>query len=335
MFEIVFLGTSASAPSVYRGLSAAAVLAGEDRFLVDCGEGTQRQILRSGIGFKRLNRLLLTHSHLDHILGVAGLVSTYTRWETMQDVHIWGSVPTMERIRNLLYSVVLPNRQASIPLNLHEIEQGGVIYETRALTISAFPVTHRGRGCFGYVFKTSDHRPFLAEQATALGVPFGPERSELVRGKSVLLADGREITPDSVLGPVIAGTKIVFTGDTSQTDNLREVVRDADALVIEATFTQRDAALAAAYGHITAAQAATLALENGVKGLLLNHISRRYSEREVIAEARSIFPEAYVVRDLDRFRVGRNVPLEKVEFDPTAVVPVVEEDDEARGDANE
>jgi ribonuclease Z len=318
VFEIVFLGTSASAPSVHRGLSAAAVLAGEERFLVDCGEGTQRQILRAGIGFKRLNRMLLTHAHLDHILGVAGIVSTYTRWETMSDIHIWGSPHTIERVRSLLYSVVLTTRPPNIPLNLYEIERAGVIYEAKHFTISAFPVVHRGRGCLGYVFQERDHRPFLAEKAAALGVPFGPERSLLVRGESITLADGRVIHPDDVLGATIKGTKLVFTGDTARTDNLREVVAEADALVIEATFLHQDAELAASYGHITAAQAATLAAETGVKGLLLNHISRRYGEKQMIAEAQAIFPNAHVVRDLDRFRVGRGVPLEKVELDPTA-----------------
>jgi ribonuclease Z len=313
MFEIVFLGTSASAPSIYRGLSAAALIAEDDRFLVDCGEGTQRQILRSGMGFKRLNRILLTHPHLDHILGVGGLVSTYTRWEAISDVHIWGSAPTLERVHAFLYEVVLNNRQSPIPIYLNEIVHGGVIYEHKKFTISAFPVTHRGRGCFGFVFQERNHRPFLNDQAEALGVPFGPERSLLVRGETVTLADGRVITPDMVLGVEEKGAKVVFTGDTAQTENLRDIVRDADALVIEATFTHHDREMAQSFGHITATQAAQLAVEMNVKGLLLTHISRRYGEKEMIAEARSIFPGAYVVRDLDRFRVGRNKPLEKIE----------------------
>jgi ribonuclease Z len=316
MFDIVFLGTSASAPSVHRGLSAAAVLAGEDRFLVDCGEGTQRQILRSGIGFKRLNRILLTHQHLDHILGVGGLVSTYTRWEAIRDIHIWASAPAMERVRALIYDVVLRHQTAPIPIHLNEIERPGLIYEHRDYTITAFSVVHRGRGCYGYVFQERDHHPFLAEQAQALGVPFGPERRLLVNGQSVTLEDGRVITPDMVLGPRIRGAKVVFTGDTAHTDYLRDVVAEADALVIEATFLERDRDMAASFGHITAAQAASLARETGVKGLLLTHVSRRYGEREVIAEARSIYPDAYVVRDLDHFRVGRSRPLEKVADEP-------------------
>src|SRR5678816_513343 len=107
MFEIVFLGTSASAPSIHRGLPAQAILAGEYRFLVDCGEGTQRQILRSGIGYKRLNRILLTHGHLDHILGLGGLVSTFANWESMDELEIWGGKSTLDRVSRLLYGVVL------------------------------------------------------------------------------------------------------------------------------------------------------------------------------------------------------------------------------------
>src|SRR5215207_6559066 len=107
MFEIVFLGTSASAPSIHRGLPAQAVLAGEHRFLIDCGEGTQRQILRSGIGFKRMNKILLTHAHLDHILGLGGLVSTFARWENMAELEIFGGDTTLNRVRTLLFGVVL------------------------------------------------------------------------------------------------------------------------------------------------------------------------------------------------------------------------------------
>ena len=116
MFEILFLGTSASAPSAQRGLSAQVVKHDEYRFLVDCGEGTQRQILRSGIGFKKLNRILLTHAHLDHILGLGGLVSTFTRWESMDELHFYGGDHTLERIKTLIFDIVLPNQTPPIPL---------------------------------------------------------------------------------------------------------------------------------------------------------------------------------------------------------------------------
>lgn len=313
MFELIFLGTSASAPSIHRGLSATAVLAGQYRFLVDCGEGTQRQLLRSGIGFKRLNRILLTHAHLDHILGLGGLISTLTRWESMDDLHIWGSAATLERVEALIYDVVLRHEKPPIPIYLNEVAPGDVIFECKDFTIRAFAVQHRGRGCLGYAFEECTHYPFQVEKAEALGVPPGPERGALVRGESVTLADGRVITPEMVLGQAQEGTRIVFTGDTARTDNLRDVVSGADVLVTEATFLHEDQAMARQFGHITAAQAAYLALEQHVRYLLLNHVSRRYRERDIINEAVAIFPNTIVVRDLNHFAIRRGQALEKKE----------------------
>lgn len=314
MFEIVFLGTSASAPSIYRGLSSQAILAGEYRFLIDCGEGTQRQILRSGIGFKRLNRILLTHSHLDHILGLGGLISTFARWEDINEIEIWGGASTLRRVEKLLFDVVLEIERLPVEIHLHEL-QPGTFFETKDFTVTAFPVTHRGPGCFGFVFQEHTRRPFLAEKAEALGIPAGPERAQLVRGESITLDDERVITPDMVLGDEITGAKLVHIGDVGRTDNIRPYVQDADVLVIEATFLDSEDAVANNFGHLTARQAATFARDNGVQSLLLTHISRRYREGDVIAEARGVFPGAYVVRDLDHYRVRRGEPVEKVEPD--------------------
>lgn len=310
MFEVVFLGTSASAPSIHRGLSSLAVLAGEQRFLVDCGEGTQRQILRSGIGFKRLNRVLLTHGHLDHILGLGGLISTFVRWESIDALEIYGGRSALDRVQNLIYHVVLHNERPPIPIHLIDLTPGR-FFEARAFDLTAFPVSHRGQGNFGYVFQEHAHLPFLVEKAEALGVPAGPERGRLVKGESVTLADGRVITPDMVLGPAVPGTKLVVVGDCGRTDNIAEFVHHADTLVIEATFLESEAEEARAFGHLTARQAAQFALENGVKTLLLNHVSRRYRERDLIAEARSVFPDAHVVRDFDHFVIRRGATAVK------------------------
>jgi ribonuclease Z len=316
MFEIVFFGTSASAPSIYRGLSSAAVLAGEDRFLVDCGEGTQRQILRSGIGYKKLNRIMLTHAHLDHILGLGGLVSTFTRWESMDDLTIWGSSYTLSRVRTLIFDVVFAGQTPPIPVYLKEVEPG-IIYQGKNFKVTAFPVQHRGAGCLGYVFEEDTYHPFLAEKADELGVPFGPERSLLVKGNAITLKDGTVITPDMVLGEAEAGVKIAFTGDISNLNAIAEYVADADALVTEATFLHEEAGEAAAFGHVTARQAAIFARDNNIKHLLLTHISRRYREYEVVKEATAIFPNATIVRDLDHFRIRRGAALERVKLEPT------------------
>jgi len=305
LFEIVFLGTSASAPSVHRGLSAQVVKHDEYRFLIDCGEGTQRQILQSGIGFKRLNRILITHGHLDHILGLAGLLSTFSRWEAIDELEIYAGKWALDRIHDLLFGVVL--RGARPPMSIHLVEvRPGVIFEDAEFSVTAFPVDHRGADCYGYLFDEKSRRPFLAEKADALNIPQGPWRRDLVNGQVVTLPDGRAIDPEQVLGPARPGTRLVHVGDSGRTDNLRSVCQFADLLVIEATYMQEEAAMAADFAHLTARQAAELAIQAGVKHLVLTHISRRYRERDVLAEERAIFPHVMVARAFDVFQIKRD-----------------------------
>jgi len=304
LFEIVFLGTSASAPSIHRGLSAQVIKHNEFRFLIDCGEGTQRQILKSGLGFKRLNHILITHGHLDHILGLGGLMSTFLRWEAVDELNVWGSSWAIERIRDLLFKVVLRGKRPPMSLHLHEITPG-VLFEGGDLSVTAFPVFHRGADSYGFLFEEKARRPFQPEKAEALAIPPGPWRRDLVEGKRATLPDGRVILPDQVLGETRPGTRLVHVGDVGRTDTLLEVCEGADALVIESTYLEAEAELAANFGHLTARQAATLAVEARVSNLFLTHISRRYRERAVIAEARAVFPGAVVVRDFDAFQIKR------------------------------
>ena len=304
MFEIVFLGTSASAPSIRRGLSSQLIKHDEYRFLIDCGEGTQRQILQAGIGFKRLNQILITHGHLDHILGLAGLLSTFMRWETIDSLEIFGPRSALERIDDLLTKVVLRGAQAPMPLRLIPIVPG-IFFEGDDFAVSAFTVHHRSSESLGYLFEEKSRRPFLPEKADALGVPIGPVRRDLVEGKTVTLADGRIIGPEDVLGEERPGTKFVHIGDTGEVESLVDTVRGADGLTIESTYLEEERDMARQYAHLTAKMAAELARKADIKRLFLSHISRRYREKDVQAEASAVFPGAVVVRDFDAFNVKR------------------------------
>lgn len=310
MFELVFLGTSGSAPSVHRGLSAAMVLHKEYRFLVDCGEGTQRQLLQSGLGFRRLGRILLTHGHLDHILGLGGVFSTFGRWEAIDRIEVWGGRWALDRVERLL-DVVFGSGRRPLDVELYDVEPG-VILEDDTFALSAFPVVHRGPGCYGYTFEEKSRRPFLAEKADTLGVPRGPERGRLVRGEPILLQDGTVVEPDDVLGAEQAGARLVFVGDAGSTANLSEVANHADALVIEATYLDRDSDLARDFGHLTARQAAELARDAQVGALILTHLSRRYYEREVLAEAQGVFSQVFVARDFDLFQIAKAGEVKRV-----------------------
>ena len=305
MFEILFLGTSASAPSAKRGLSAQIITHNEYRFLIDCGEGTQRQILQAGVGFRHLTRILLTHGHLDHILGLGGLVSTFMRWEAIDQLEIFGGRGTLDRVRTLIDDVVLRGNQTPMPLHFREIKPG-TFFEADDFTVTAFPVTHRGPDCLGYIFETRARRPFLPEKADELGVPFGPERGDLVAGKAITLSNGKRVTPDDVLGPVERGIKLVVVGDAGKIENLLEVCKDADALVIESTYLEEEAEMAHQFSHLTAKQGAELAVQANVKKLILTHISRRYREKDVLKEAQAIHPNASVARDFDIFQIKKD-----------------------------
>ncbi len=305
MFEITFLGTSASAPSPKRNLPAYLVQHDEHRFLVDCGEGTQRQILQSGVGFKRLNRILITHGHLDHILGLGGLLSTFMRWESIDHLEIYGGANALERISDLIYSVVLRGAKPPMPISLIPVKPG-LIFDAPDFTVSAFTVNHRGPDCYGYLFEEKGHQPFLVEKAEALGIPPGPLRGKLVKGENVTLEDGRVITPQMVTGDFKPGTRLAAIGDLGETDSLVDLLQGVDGLVIESTYLEEERDMARQFSHLTAHQAAVFARQIGAGKLMLTHLSRRYRDKDIQAEARSVFENAVVARDFDNFIIKKD-----------------------------
>ena len=180
-----------------------------------------------------------------------------------------------------------------------------MIFTSEDFKVSAFRVQHRSSDCYGFSFEEATRRPFLPGKAESLQIPPGPWRRDLVNGKAVTLPDGRLITPDQVLGADRPGVHYVHVGDVGEIENLVDICSGADALVIEATYLNEHCELAKEFSHFTAEKAATLALDAGVKQLILTHISRRYRERDVLAEAQAIFPNTDVARDFDNYQVGR------------------------------
>jgi ribonuclease Z len=300
MFELVFLGTSAAAPAAERGLPALYVGSGPDRFLVDCGEGTQRQLLRAGLGFRGLRHILLTHAHLDHIGGIAGLAATRALFGIEQPLEIVGSAETIGYVGELLALTVGRGRGAGY--RLRSIGPGPV-QSWPGWRLEAFAVRHRGTQSLAYRFIENEHQPLMAQRLTELGVPDGPARRELAHGQPVTLAGGRIVTPDMVRGEASAGAKLVVIGDVEDTAGLTAQLSGADTVVVEATYLDRDAALARSHGHLTAAAGARLARASGAGQLLLTHISGRYAADEILAEAGAIFPATRVVADFDRIIV--------------------------------
>jgi ribonuclease Z len=297
MFDLTFLGTSASVPSAERNHPGLLVEAGGDRILVDCGEGTQRQLLRSGAGFRRLDRLLLTHGHFDHVLGIPGLLSTLRLQQSADVMRIHGGPDTLDVVARMLAGL-WDQGKAPIALELLPLAEGPVI-DAGEFTIDCFPVRHRDTDSFGFCFESQPRRHLRSDRLAALGIPDGPVRKGLAEGRPVTLEDGRTIDPEDVLGPPSGGKKLVVIGDTETTEGLSDHVGDADLLVIEATFLDRDSAMALDYGHLTAAKAADLAAKCNVRQLVLTHVSGRYPEEEILAEAKKSFPHSRVAADFD------------------------------------
>ena len=301
MFEVVFLGTSASIPSTERNQSGLLVSFGGTRMLVDCGEGTQRQMLRAGVGLRRPHRILFTHGHFDHVLGLPELLATLGLQQSHGPIMINGSRHTLEIVAGIIAGF-WPSQCPPIALELEPLEKGQRI-EVDGFAISCFPVSHRDSDSLAYIFEVAPRRHLLAERLQELGVPDGPIRSRLASGMEATLPSGLRIRPDDVLGPPEGGRKLVVVGDIESTQGIAQHVRDADMLIIEATFLDSDAAIARDYGHLTAAEGAQLAAQNGVRRLVLTHVSGRYGAGEIFAEASAIFPGAVVAADFDRFSV--------------------------------
>jgi ribonuclease Z len=223
----------------------------------------------------------------------------------MDKLEIYAGQNALERIDDLLFKVVIRGARPPFPIDLIPISTGAII-EEQDLTVTAFPVNHRGPDCFGFAFQEAGRRPFLAEKAEALGIPQGPWRRDLVQGLPTTLPDGRVVQPDEVLGEFEVGTRLTIVGDTGETESILPYCMDAAGLVIEATYLKEEQEMARQFAHLTAGEAASLAASANVGQLFLTHISRRYRDRDVEKEAREIFTNATLVHDFDTYQVKRD-----------------------------
>lgn len=296
-FRVTFLGTSAAVPTVKRNVSATLMAYQDLKCLIDCGEGTQRQLLRANLGFKNLTRIVLSHEHLDHILGIGGLLATLNMLHPVDEVVVYGNPTVIERVRQMTSYI---GRSAQYHLHFQAIE-AGLVFTHRQLECTAFPTRHHIKHSYGFVFQEQPRRRFLADEATRLGVPNGPERRRLLAGESLVTPSGRLVHPEEVLGPEEPGKKLVYVSDSMYFPELNTIAAGADCLISEATFLHTEAALAAEAGHMTALQAAMVARDAGVKCLYLNHVSQRYAHCEhlLLDEARQVFANVHLAYDLD------------------------------------
>jgi ribonuclease Z len=292
--DIVFLGTSGSVPTARRGLAGTLVRRGGDRILVDCGEGTQRQLLRSSVGLVELQEIFLTHYHADHYLGLPGMLKTFALRGRELPLTVYGP-PGLKDLFGVLRRIF---GKLTYDVELRELRPGEAL-ERGDHRIFAFAVEH-GVTSNGYCL-IEDPRPgrFDVETASTLGIPQGPLFGRLQAGETVELPGGGSVTPEQVLGPPRAGRKIVIAGDTRPGPEVLEAARGADVLVHEATFASEEGARAEETLHATAAGAAELARAAGVKMLALTHLSNRYFGPEIAREARAVFAETIVPRDFD------------------------------------
>ena len=294
MLSVTFLGTSAARPTVERNVSGLALVREGETLMFECGEGTQRQMMRYGVSFA-LGDIFFTHFHADHFLGVIGLMRTLGLQGREEPMRLWGPRGAKKVLEAAL---TLGVERVPFGVEIKELRPGDVV-ERDGYGIHVFATEHGG-GSVGYALREKERLGrFDPEQALAAGIPEGPLWGTLQRGETVGLADGRMVGPAGIVGPPRPGRTVVFTGDTRPCASVVDAAQGADLLIHEATFGDEEKDRAKETGHSTAREAAQVALAARAKKLVLNHVSARYSvsAEDLVTEAREVFRETVVARD--------------------------------------
>jgi ribonuclease Z len=290
-----FLGTSASRPTVERNVSSVALIREGETLMFDCGEGTQRQMMRYGISFS-LCDIFFTHMHADHILGVTGLLRTLALQGRTEAMNLYGP-PGSEKM--LWRAITLGSEKQHFPINVLELTPETPL-KRQGYSVIPFTVEHGDRTALGYhVAEETRLGRFNPEKARELGIPEGPMWGRIHKGEPVRLESGREVQPSELVGPTRPGRRVVMTGDSRPSDGTVAAAQGADILVHEATFAEEEIQRALETGHSTAREAAEVAARAGVKRLVLTHVSARYSRDtgDLEREARAVFPATVIARD--------------------------------------
>jgi len=317
--SVTFLGTAASRPTIERGVSALAIAREGETMLVDCGEGTQRQMMRYGVSFA-FGDIFFTHFHTDHFLGVLGLVRTLTLQERTEPLRIWGPKGAAQLFRR---AEGIGNDRLSFRLDVVEVTPGEAI-RRKDYSMLPYAVDHKGASAIGWALIEDERRGvFNPDLARDLGIPEGPLWGRIHKGESITLADGRVIEPSTLVGPTRPGRKVVVTGDTRPCGATIETALNADLLVHEATFADEEAQRALETGHATAREAALVAAGAGVRRLMLTHFSARYSRDPSLLEreAREVFAATSCARDgqeVDVPFVGQPAPVAEIPSTPAS-----------------
>jgi ribonuclease Z len=271
ILRVTFLGTSAAQPTIHRNLSGIAVKADTDLLLFDCGEGSQRQMIRYGTGFS-VDAVFFTHFHADHYLGIIGFLRTLGMSGREHPLVLHGPAPA----KRLLHQAVhLGVDELAFPVEIVEL-RGGDSVKRGAYQVRAVQVEHRVNALAYVLEEGARAGKFNLERARELGVPPGPSFGKLQRGEAVTLPDGRTVKPEDVLGEPRAGRRLVVSGDTRPCGALAEAAKQADVLIHEATFSDDEQARALETRHSTAREAGRVAREAQAQRLILTHLSTRH-----------------------------------------------------------
>ena len=293
--SVRFLGTSASRPTVERNVTSIAVIREGETLLFDCGEGTQRQMMRYGISFAVAD-IFFTHMHADHMLGIIGLFRTLSLQGRTEPMRLWGPRGSAALLRQ---AIALGTDKQPFPLEINEVTADTPIAR-KGYAIIPYDADHKDKIALGYaVVEEIRLGRFNPDKAREIGIPEGPAWGRIHKGESVTLEDGRVIQPSDLVGPSRAGRRIVFTGDSRPSEATIAIAKGADVLIHEATFADEEQPRALETGHATAREAGEVAAKAEVKRLVLTHLSARYSVNtsDLLQQAREVFPETVVARD--------------------------------------